>query len=47
MVGFTKLFVDDLRHLPDGPEWTLARTFHEAIFKLELLQFEEVSLDHI
>ena len=48
MSGFTKLYVDDLRDLPEsyGSEWTIARSFHEAIFKLEILEFEELSLDH-
>jgi len=48
MTGFTKLYVDDLRPLPDnyGSEWTIARTAWEALLKLELIEFEEVSLDN-
>lgn len=41
--------MDDERPLPDGyaeAGWTIARTFHEAVTKLELLEFDEVSLDH-
>lgn len=49
MSGFMKLYVDDERPLPDiydSHEWTTARSFHEAIVKLELINFDEVSLDH-
>lgn len=49
MSGFKKLWVDDVRPLPaefSHTEWTIARTFHEAVMKLELIEFEEVSLDH-
>lgn len=49
MPSFTKLWVDDVRPLPDdfdSGEWTTARTFHEAIVKLDLIEFDEVSLDH-
>lgn len=45
MSTFRKLWVDDERPVP-GEEWTSARSFHEAILKLELLEFDEVSLDH-
>lgn len=41
---FTKLFVDDTRETPEG--WDRAYTAWEALFKLELLQYQEVSLDH-
>lgn len=46
---FIGLYVDDERELPecyDQREWTVSRTFHEAILKLELMEFEIVSLDH-
>ena len=45
---YTSLWVDDTRPIPSdcGPEWTSARTAYEALLKLELLQFESVSLDH-
>lgn len=46
---FKGLYVDDERPLPDGyaeAGWTVARTFHEAVTKLELIEFDEVSLDH-
>lgn len=48
MCGFTKLYVDDLRDLPEsyGSEWTTSRTVWEALTKLELIEFDEVSLDH-
>lgn len=46
MSGFTKLYVDDLRPLPEGKDWTCARSAWEALVKLELIQFEVVSLDH-
>lgn len=46
--GFIGLYVDDIRDLPKiyGSEWTLARSFHEAICKLELIDFESIDLDH-
>jgi len=50
------LFVDDVREPPKNddltrPEnknvvWTVARTFHEAIFFLEKFTYDVVSLDH-
>ena len=46
MANFTKLYVDDVRPLPEGDEWTSARSAWEALVKLELIQFEVVSLDH-
>jgi hypothetical protein len=50
MDGFTKLWVDDTRPLPteylEEGCWTASPTAWEAIVKLELIQFEEVSLDH-
>jgi hypothetical protein len=48
-MSFTRLWIDDLRPIPedyDHTEWTSARSFHEAIVKLELLEIEEVSFDH-
>jgi hypothetical protein len=48
MGGFTSLWVDDVRPIPDayGNEWCSARSAWEAILKLELIEFEIVSLDH-
>ncbi len=46
---FNALWIDDERKIPDDCEkycWTAARSFHEAIFKLELLKFDRVSFDH-
>jgi hypothetical protein len=40
-----KLYVDDLRVLPDG-NWTLARTNSEAIRLLATGYVEEISCDH-
>lgn len=39
-----KLYVDDIRPCPEG--WTLARSFHEAIYILDTEWVTEVSLDH-
>lgn len=39
-----KLYVDDLRHCPDG--WDVARNFHQAIVMLEDNDYDEISLDH-
>jgi hypothetical protein len=41
----TKLYVDDLRPLPDN-SWDVARSFHEAIVMLETGRYDHVSLDH-
>lgn len=49
MSTFRGLWVDDIRPLPadlHGENWCIAKSFHEAIVKLELIEFEEVSLDH-
>jgi hypothetical protein len=48
MGSFTSLWVDDIRPIPSdyGTEWCTARTAYEAILKLELIEFEVVSLDH-
>lgn len=46
---FVGLWVDDIRPIPDdllNEGWCCARSFHEAIIKLELMEFEAVSLDH-
>lgn len=47
--AFIGLWVDDVRPLPDDlaeAGWCCAPTFHEAILKLELMEFQSVSLDH-
>jgi len=47
--SFIGLWVDDERPLPtDLCElgWCKSPTFHEAVVKLELMEFKEVSLDH-
>ena len=48
MSGFKCLWVDDERPIPSdcGTEWCSARSAYEALLKLELLQFEVISLDH-
>lgn len=48
MSGFTCLWVDDVRPIPGdfGPEWCSARSAWEALLKLELIQFQIISLDH-
>lgn len=49
MDKFNALWIDDERPLPDDDDtmaWTSARSFHEAILKLELLEFDYVSFDH-
>jgi len=48
MSGFKCLWVDDVRPIPSdcGNEWCSARSAWEALLKLELLEFEEISLDH-
>jgi len=46
---FNALFVDDLRDQPEDNDqytWTTARTAWEALVKLELIEFDLVSLDH-
>jgi len=46
---FNCLYVDDLRPIPEDDEthrWTIARTAWEALVKLELIEFDVVSLDH-
>ena len=48
-MSFIGLYVDDARSLPDelcDLGWTQSKTFHEAIVKLELIEFESLSLDH-
>jgi len=47
--AFNALWVDDLRDVPEDTEelrWTCARTAWEALVKLELIEFDIVSLDH-
>ena len=47
--AFNALWVDDIRDVPEDTEsvrWTCARTAWEAIVKLELINFDIVSLDH-
>ncbi len=49
MATFNALWIDDIRDMPaddDQFTWTCARSFHEAITKLELLDFDLVSFDH-
>jgi len=46
---FTGLWVDDNRPLPEHllkKGWSRAHSFHEAILKLEMFNFAEISLDH-
>lgn len=46
---FRGLWIDDTRPVPEHLHalgWCWARSFHEAIMKLELMDFEEVSVDH-
>ena len=40
-----KLFVDDIRKLPDE-SWQLARTVSEAIRAINMFEFDHISLDH-
>src|SRR3990167_10355069 len=40
-----KLFVDDIRKLPDD-SWQLARTVSEAIRAINMFDFDVISLDH-
>lgn len=49
MMTFHGLWVDDERELRDDlveKGWTSANSFHQAITKLELIEFAVVSLDH-
>lgn len=46
---FKGLWVDDIRPLPSDLQsqgWTCAKSAWEALVKLELIEFESVSLDH-
>lgn len=46
---FNALWVDDVRDIPEDTDtirWTCARTAWEALVKLELIDFDIVSLDH-
>ena len=47
--SFNALWVDDVRDVPEDTDelsWTCARTAWEALVKLELIDFDVVSLDH-
>lgn len=49
MPTFSGLYVDPARSLPetyDHKTWTMARSFHEAVVKLELIDFQELSLEY-
>ena len=49
MSAFVGLWVDDDRPVPSDllkQGWCSARSFHEAVVKLELIEFDHVSLDH-
>jgi len=41
-----KLWLDDWREVPDGPEWMWAKTWQEAVAFLDAHEFDEISLDH-
>jgi hypothetical protein len=41
-----KLFVDDERAAPPGPEWVTVRNAQDAVKLLKWVQFDELSLDH-
>lgn len=46
---YNALWIDDVRPQPEDDDefvWANARSFHEAIVKLELLDFDHVSFDH-
>ena len=46
---YNALWIDDVRPQPDDDDvfvWANARSFHEAIVKLELLDIDHVSFDH-
>lgn len=49
MSTFNALWIDDIRDVPEDDDefiWTCARSFHEAVTKLELIEFDMVSFDH-
>lgn len=49
MCQYNALWIDDIRPQPDDDDeyvWANARSFHEAIIKLELLDIDHVSFDH-
>lgn len=49
MGTFRGLWVDDIRPIPDNliaQNWCSARSAWEALLKLELLEFDVISLDH-
>lgn len=44
---FTSLWIDSSREIPesyDNTKWTSARSFHEAVLKLELIDFDEIDI---
>ena len=46
---YNALFIDDVRDMPEDTEqykWTLARDGIEGLFKLSIIEFDLVSLDH-
>lgn len=46
---FNALYIDDIREMPEDDKkhtWTLARTAWEALFKLDLIEYDVVSFDH-
>lgn len=47
-MSFKGLWVDDVIAMPDvlaKKKWTQARTAHEALLKLELLEFDELDIN--
>lgn len=49
MTGFHKLWIDDTKEIPnnfDETIWCSARSAYEALLKIDLLFFDEVSLDN-
>lgn len=45
IINTMKLFVDDLRNVPDE-SWMLSRTITDAINAIDVFNFEVISLDH-
>lgn len=46
---FVGLWIDDERPVPEkllAAGWCWARNFHEAVLKLEIMNFIEISVDH-
>ena len=49
LTAFNALWIDDTCPQPQDTDqwrWTCARSFHEAILKLELIEFDRVSFDY-